>query len=138
MRILRIHCTAKRAPLSARLVPSITKHHWANVLCRRSLQLARRDRPSGIKGQGRRWVWHIIARARVVICDCSGRNPNVFYEVGIAHALGREVILITQSENDIPFDLRHIRYISYLNNNEGLLLLEEAVQSRIRTLVGSL
>ena len=34
----------------------------------------------------------LIDRSRVVICDCTGRNPNVFYEIGIAHTLGREVI----------------------------------------------
>lgn len=80
-------------------------------------------------------IVNLIARARVVICDCSGRNPNVFYEVGIAHTLGKEVILITQSENDVPFDLRHLRYVRYLNNNEGLTKLSEAVQLRLRTLV---
>ena len=37
----------------------------------------------------------LIDRSRIVICDCTGRNPNVFYEAGIAHTLGREVILIT-------------------------------------------
>lgn len=78
----------------------------------------------------------LIARARIVICDCSGRNPNVFYEVGIAHALGKETMLITQSENDVPFDLRHLRYVRYLNNSEGRTKLSEAVQSRIRTIVG--
>ena len=80
-------------------------------------------------------VVNLIVRAQVVICDCSGRNPNVFYEAGIAHALGKNVILITQSENDIPFDLRHIRYFKYLNNGEGLAALTEAVASRIRTIV---
>jgi hypothetical protein len=44
----------------------------------------------------------LIDRSRVVVCDCTDRNPNVFYEVGIAHTLGREVILVTQSEHDIP------------------------------------
>jgi hypothetical protein len=51
----------------------------------------------------------MMLRSRVVICDCTGRNPNVFYEIGIAHTLGREVILITQNPEDIPFDLRHLR-----------------------------
>ena len=41
-------------------------------------------------------VVSLIDRSRIVICDCTGRNPNVFYETGIAHTLGREVILITQ------------------------------------------
>jgi hypothetical protein len=77
----------------------------------------------------------LIVRARVLICDCSGRNPNVFYEAGIAHTLGKEVILLTQSENDIPFDLRHLRYIRYLNNSEGLLDLSSKVQERIQTLL---
>lgn len=82
-------------------------------------------------------VVNLIVRARIVICDCSGRNPNVFYEAGIAHALGKEVILITQSEHDVPFDLRHIRYVKYLNNSQGLSALSDAVQSRISTIVGA-
>jgi hypothetical protein len=52
------------------------------------------------------------ARARVVICDCSGKSPNVLHGAGIARTLGKEVMLITQSANDVPFDLRHLRYIS--------------------------
>jgi hypothetical protein len=78
----------------------------------------------------------LIDRSRVVVCDCSGRNPNVFYEAGIAHMLGREVILITQSEQDIPFDLRHLRYIRYLNNAEGRAALTEALQARMQTILG--
>lgn len=81
-------------------------------------------------------IVNLIARARIVICDCSGRNPNVFYEAGIAHTLGKEVMLITQSDDDIPFNLHHLRYVRYLNNKEGRVSLSEAVQSRIRTIVG--
>lgn len=77
----------------------------------------------------------LITRARVVICDCSGRNPNVFYEVGIAHSLGKEVILIAQTEADIPFDLRHIRYLRYLNNREGLNTLGREIGQRIQTIL---
>lgn len=78
----------------------------------------------------------LIDRSRIIVCDCTGRNPNVFYETGIAHALGREVILITQSEQDIPFDLRHLRYIRYLNNVEGRAALTHALQTRMQTLLG--
>jgi hypothetical protein len=81
-------------------------------------------------------VVSLIDRSRVVICDCSGRNPNVFYEAGIAHTLGREVILITQSEHDIPFDLRHLRYIRYLNNAEGRAALTAALADRMGTILG--
>jgi hypothetical protein len=79
-------------------------------------------------------VVSLIDRSSIVICDCTGRNPNVFYEIGIAHTLGREVILITQSDSDIPFDLRHLRYVSYLNNGEGLNALSTRLQPRIADL----
>jgi hypothetical protein len=78
----------------------------------------------------------LIDRARIVICDCTGRNPNVFYEAGIAHTLGRDVILITQNENDIPFVLRHLRHVRYLNNAEGRATLTEALHGRFQTLLG--
>ena len=78
----------------------------------------------------------LIDHSRVVICDCSGRNPNVFYEAGIAHTLGRQVILITQNGDDIPFDLRHLRYIHYLNNAEGRAALTAALTGRLQTLIG--
>lgn len=79
-------------------------------------------------------VVSLIDRSKIVICDCSTRNPNVFYEIGISHTLGREVILITQSAEDIPFDLRHLRYVSYLNNGEGLAQLATKLQTRFETL----
>lgn len=78
----------------------------------------------------------LIDRSCIVICDCSGKNSNVFYEAGIAHTLGREVILITQNENDIPFDLRHLRYIHYLNNKEGHAALIEELKNRMQILLG--
>lgn len=81
-------------------------------------------------------VVSLIDRGRIVVCDLTGRNPNVFYEAGIAHTLGREVIIITQSEQDVPFDLRHLRYIRYLNNNEGLAALSLALQGRMQTILG--
>lgn len=79
----------------------------------------------------------LIAKARVVVCDCTGKNANVFYEVGIAHSLGKEVVLITQSEDDIPFDLRHLRYIRYLQNAQGLRELSKVLESRLRTIIAS-
>ena len=56
-------------------------------------------------------ILELISTSKVIICDLSGKNPNVFYEAGIAHTLGKEVILITQHESDVPFDLRPLRYI---------------------------
>lgn len=79
-------------------------------------------------------VVSLICKSSVVICDLSGKNANVFYEAGIAHCLGKDVILITQSADDVPFDLRHLRHIQYLNNGEGLQQLTLKVLERIQTL----
>lgn len=76
----------------------------------------------------------LIDQAAIVVCDCSGKNANVFYEMGIAHSLGKEVIIITQSAQDIPFDIAHLRHIRYLNNGEGIQKLERDLSERIRSL----
>ena len=54
-----------------------------------------------------------IQQARLCVADVSGRNPNVLYEVGIAHTLGKPTVLLTQDIDDVPFDLRAIRHIVY-------------------------
>src|SRR6266446_2924699 len=46
-------------------------------------------------------VWADICSARVILADCTGRNPNVFYEIGLAHVVGKNVILTTQNRKDI-------------------------------------
>lgn len=79
-------------------------------------------------------VVSLIDRSAIVVCDCTGRNANVFYEIGIAHTLGKEVILITQNATDIPFDLAHLRHIRYLSNGEGIQGLERDLSARIATI----
>lgn len=79
-------------------------------------------------------VFSLIFRSYIVVCDFTGKNPNVFYEAGIAHTLGKHVVPITQNADDVPFDLRHHRYICYLNNQEGLDALESELSKRIETL----
>jgi len=49
----------------------------------------------------------------LIIADLTGSNPNVFYELGMAHGLNKPVILITQSVEEVPFDLRSYRMIDY-------------------------
>ena len=60
-------------------------------------------------------IWKSLCEARLVIAVLSGLNPNVMYELGVAHTLGKETILIYQRGEDIkfPFDLAHIRRIEY-------------------------
>lgn len=79
-------------------------------------------------------VFSLIFKAHIVVCDFTGKNPNVFYEAGIAHTLGKHVVPITQSAQDIPFDLQHHRYLAYLNNSEGLAELGRGLRSRFNVL----
>jgi len=79
-------------------------------------------------------VVSLIDQSAIVICDCSGKNANVFYEMGIAHALGKEVVIITQSAADIPFDIAHLRHIRYLSNDQGIQQLEADLSARINFL----
>ncbi len=58
-----------------------------------------------------------IQRARFIVADMTGKNPNVFYELGIAHILGKPVVLITQRPEDVPFDLRAMLYVHYGNDD---------------------
>lgn len=73
-------------------------------------------------------VYNQIAKADLVVADMSERNPNVFYEVGYAHALGKTTILVTRSEADIPFDLRQYPHVVY---GESLSLLKSELQRRV-------
>ena len=54
-----------------------------------------------------------ICEADLLVAEMTGRNPNVFYELGLAHAIGKPVILVSQREEDVPFDLRHVRVLGY-------------------------
>jgi hypothetical protein len=62
-----------------------------------------------------------IKKSSLIIADLSGRNPNVFYELGLAHSFEKKVILITQSEEDIPSDLKAFEYYKYdINSSAGI------------------
>jgi hypothetical protein len=80
-------------------------------------------------------IFNQIAKADVVVADMTGRNPNVFYEVGYAHALGKLVLLLTQDSNDIPFDLKHKQHTVYGGKIE--LLRTELAQKLSWALVES-
>ena len=79
-------------------------------------------------------IFELIYCSSIVIVDFTGKNQNVFYEVGIAHTLGKNVIPITQSLDDIPFDLRHHRVLKYLNNREGIQTLKKDLENKLKIL----
>ncbi len=75
-----------------------------------------------------------IQEAKFVIGDFSGKNVNVFFEVGLAHGMGKPVILLTQSLEDVPPKLQGVRCIQYEDNMGGGLQLKERLTRAIKAL----
>jgi hypothetical protein len=71
-----------------------------------------------------------IMASEYVVADLTGKNPNVFYELGIAHSskAASKVVIISQSLDDVPFDLRHMRCILYRNDPAGLRSLSRDLE----------
>jgi len=83
-------------------------------------------------------IWTYTKKAKMILADLSNKNPNVFYELGLAHALAKPAILITQTIDDIPFDLRSLRIIDYDKNlpNWGETLgesIEKAIKETLES-----
>jgi len=74
-----------------------------------------------------------IRESRVCIADISVDNPNVLYEIGLAQALGKPVVFIAQHGTQPPFDIAHLRYISYSRDD-----LEDAKSRLISALTEQL
>lgn len=113
-------------------------HVWAGIreaaaLCGMNAERAdnRWDHPAIIQD-----IVSLIDQGAIVVCDCTNKNPNVFYEMGIAHAIGKELITITQKSDDIPFDIGHLRYIRYQDNEQGIHKLTTDLVSRIAKIRG--
>ena len=73
------------------------------------------DRADDIESQQNilRDIVEQIDKSDLIIADLTGVNPNVFYELGIAHAFRKPVILLTQSIDEVPFDLKSYRLLEY-------------------------
>jgi hypothetical protein len=72
-------------------------------------------------------IWNAIAGCGMIIADCTGANPNVFYEVGVAHAVGKPVVLLTQHRSDVPANLYINHIIEYEPNADGLQSLHSGL-----------
>lgn len=91
-------------------------------------------RPSAIVND----IWTMTKEAAIILADLSGKNPNVFYELGLAHALTKPAILVTEAMEDVPFDLRSLRVIVYEKNEPNWGdILGEKIENAIREIVAS-
>jgi hypothetical protein len=114
------------------IMPFTESWSWAveqsirNIINTRNIEVVRADDMSGHNIMED--IWKGILSSRYIICDTTGRNPNVYYELGICHTLGKKVLLITQNVNDIPFNVRHLRHIVYDNTLEGFKSLSIGIE----------
>ena len=74
-------------------------------------------------------IYGQFKKADVIVAEMTGRNPNVFYEVGYAHGLGKPVILLTRIAKGIPFDL--MRYPHVVYGGQIRILMAE-IEKKIR------
>lgn len=80
-------------------------------------------------------IWEQINKATFIIADLTNKNANVFYELGVAHTVGKEVILLSQNIDDVPFDLRHLKIILYETTPRGVTNLEKQLESMIQSVI---
>jgi len=105
-----------------------------------NLTIKRGDDFSSVKGSIMQEVWSALNACRLVIAETTEVNANVYYELGIAHTLGKPAILLTQNKDvqDIPFDIRHLRFIVYENTIEGGEKLAKDLKQNIIWLMNDL
>jgi len=83
-------------------------------------------------------IWVLTKEAKIILADLSGKNPNVFYELGLAHALTKPAILVTESMDDVPFDLRSLRVIVYDKNEPNWGdVLGQKIETAIKEILAS-
>lgn len=83
-------------------------------------------------------IWKAICEAKIIIADLTTLNPNVMYELGISHTVGKETIMIYQRSNgelEFPFDIVHIRRIEYDNTAIGGRTLENDLKETIKSIL---
>lgn len=109
---------------------SIYRDHIARVCRQLSCSVSRADDFFGVQAVMAD-IWDAMRAAKIIIADCTGRNANVFYEIGLAHVLGKPVVLLSQRDEDVPFDLRHIRFIKYSYTPPGMKSFEKVLKATL-------
>jgi hypothetical protein len=119
----------------ASLLRAIYDDHIVSVAQRLKKSVARAD-DFFTSGQIINEIWTALLATKIVIADCTGRNPNAFYELGLADAVGKPTVLITQSAQDAPFDLRHRRFLEYSYTPRGMREFETRLEQTVTGTLG--
>ncbi|MCY3886235.1 MAG: hypothetical protein OXG19_00800 [Chloroflexi bacterium] len=73
-----------------------------------------------------------IIESNLIVADLTNSNPNVFYELGLAHAFGKPVILVAQDANEVPFDLKQYRVLEYDTRFDRINVAKEELTRRAK------
>ncbi len=79
-------------------------------------------------------IKNYIQNSHLFVCDLTFDNPNVYYELGIAHTFNKTNLIISQSPANIPFDVKHMRIIPYEDTKTGLLDLRDKFEEFLENL----
>ncbi len=83
-------------------------------------------------------LWGMIQEAKVLLAELTTKNANVFYELGLAHAIGKPVILVTETMDDVPFDLQQLRILLYNKDDPAWgEILSEGIASSIAEIIAN-
>jgi hypothetical protein len=117
----------------AGVVGSYYQHIYEPAIRKAGLRPIRADTDIFGTGKIMDQIWSGINAAKVLVAELTSRNPNVFYELGLAHALQKPVVLVSSNGDDVPFDLKHIRVIYYDVNDPfwGDKLIEKVAENII-------
>jgi hypothetical protein len=122
-------------PFDAKFQP-VYEDHIRPTIERAGLRCERADEIRGVK-QITSDIWERINRCRFLVAELTDQNANVFYELGLAHALGKDVIPITQSMTFVPFDIKTLRCVVYDTTARGTKKLESDLAATIDSVIKS-
>lgn len=76
-------------------------------------------------------VLKLIVKSSLIIANINGRNSNVLYELGIAHALNKPVLLISKEPENLPIDIKSKRFLIYSNYSD----LQEMIRKELFNII---
>jgi hypothetical protein len=114
----------------------VYRDHVKKVANKLRLSIKRADETLN-SGDIMKGIWADIFYSNVVIADCSERNANVFYELGIAHTLGKQVVMIRKKGTAAPFDIVGLKWIEYEYTPPGMTRFEEQLEDFVNEAIGS-
>ena len=81
-------------------------------------------------------IWKEIYSSEVIIAEVTGKDPDIMYQIGMAHTVGKPVIILSQSMDDIPFDLKYTGCLIYTDTPKGMEMLEAQIAGLMRFIKG--